>query len=248
MAAGQETRGAELLDPKGRVIMISGASRGIGAAIANRLLADGYSLSLGVRDPTATRRRFGADAVQVERFDAHDPATVTGWVDATIARHGRIDGLINNAGILRMLTLEEGDESVLDEMWAVNVKTPFRLIRAALPHLRRSGNGRIVNVASTDGKRFRDKSVSVAYAMTKHAVMALSHAAKMTAWEDGVRVTALCPGAVETDLIASIPGVTPGPGRLSPATLAEIVALLLRLPNTATIAELVVNTRLEATL
>lgn len=248
MAGESIARGPELLDPNGRVIMISGAGRGIGEAIARRLRADGYALSLGVRDPAPVRKKFGDAAIQIERFDAHDAGTAASWIEATMARHGRIDGLINNAGILRMLTLEAGDESVLDEMWAVNVKAPFRLIRAALPHLRRTGNGRIINVASTDGKRYRDKSVSVAYAMTKHAVMALSHAAKMTAWEDGVRVTALCPGAVETDLIASIPGVTPGPGRLSPATVAEIVALLLRLPNTATIAELVVNTRLEPTI
>jgi len=248
MANEAIARGPELLDPKGRVIMISGAGRGIGEAVARRLVADGYSLSLGVRDPVPVRKKFGDAAIQIERFDAHDTGTAASWIEATVARHGRIDGLINNAGILRMLTLEAGDDSVLDEMWAVNVKAPFRLIRAALPHLRRMGNGRIINIASTDGKRYRDKSVSVAYAMTKHAVMALSHAAKMTAWEDGVRVTALCPGAVETDLIASIPGVTPGPGRLSPATIAEIVALLLRLPNTATIAELVVNTRLEPTM
>ena len=78
-------------------------------------------------------------------------------------------------------TFAVGEESVLDEMWAVNVKAPFRLIRLALPHLEKSGNGRIINIASTDGKRYRD-TVSVAYAMTKHAVLALSHAAKFAGW------------------------------------------------------------------
>ena len=121
------------------------------------------------------------------------------------------------------------------------------LIRHALPHLSSSGNGRIINVASTDGKRYRD-GVSVGYAMTKHAVMALSHAARMAGWKHGVRVTALCPGAVDTPMIADIPGVTPVAERIRPDTLAEIVSLLLRLPNHASVAELVVNTRLESGL
>jgi NAD(P)-dependent dehydrogenase (short-subunit alcohol dehydrogenase family) len=240
-----------LLAPAGRVVMISGASRGLGAAIARRLDADGYTLSLGVRDPTATRRRLvfsDSTRVLIERFDATEPATARTWVDATLARFGRLDGLVNNAGVLKQVTFDEGSEDSLDELWAVNVKGPFRLIRLALPHLRMSGTGRIVNVASTDAKRYRDLSVSVGYAMSKHALLALSHAAKFAGWEQGVRVTAICPGAIDTELIAGIPGVTPGPNRLAPGTVAEIVSLLLRLPNTATVAELVVNTRLESTL
>jgi len=134
---------------------------------------------------------------------------------------------------------------VLDELWAVNVKAPFRLIRLALPLLARAGNGRIINVASTDGKRYRDASVSIAYALSKQALVALSHAAKFAGWDSGVRVTALCPGTVETDLLKGLPDVTPVGKRIAPATIAEIVALLLRLPNTASVAELVVNTRLE---
>jgi NAD(P)-dependent dehydrogenase (short-subunit alcohol dehydrogenase family) len=146
------------------------------------------------------------------------------------------------------LSFAEGEESVLDELWAVNVKAPFRLIKLTLPHLAQSGHGRIINIASTDAKRYRDASVSIAYAATKHAVLALSHAAKFAGWEHGVRVTALCPGAVDTDFIAGLPGVTPGPGRIAPTTIAEAAAFLLRLPNNGAIAELVVNSRLESTL
>src|SRR5262249_51878981 len=221
--------------------MVSGASRGLGAAIARRLDADGYTLSLGVRDPTATRRRPelpDSTRVLIERFDAMEPATARTWVDATLARFGRLDGLVNNAGVLKQVTFDEGSEDTLDELWAVNVKGPFRLIRLALPHLRMSGMGRIINVASTDAKRYRDLSVSVGYAMSKHALLALSHAAKFAGWEQGVRVTAICPAAIDTELISRIPGVPPGPNRLAPATVAEIVSLLFRLPNTATIAEL----------
>jgi NAD(P)-dependent dehydrogenase (short-subunit alcohol dehydrogenase family) len=237
---------SEMLEPTGRVVMLSGASRGIGLAIARRLYAEGYTLSLGVRSSGAVKAfaDFDPARIQVGAFEAQKPETAAAWVEATIARFGRIDVLVNNAGILRALDLRSGDESVLDEMWAVNVKAPYRLIRLVLPHLEQSGHGRIINVASTDGKRYRD-TVSVAYAMTKHAVLALTHAAKFAGWEKGVRVTALCPGAVDTELVASIPGVVPSANRLAPETVAETVAFLLRLPNTASVAEMVMNTRLE---
>jgi len=241
----------DLLSPAGRVVMISGASRGIGAAIAHRLAAEGFILSLGVRRPSEVRAKFAAldpKRLLVSRFDALDVASAAAWLDETVSRYGRLDALINNAGIMKPLSFTSGDESVLDELWAVNVKAPFRLIRLALPQLARSGNGRIINVASTDGKRYRDASVSIAYALSKQALVALSHAAKFAGWEDGVRVTALCPGAVDTDLLQGLPGVTPPGKRIAPATLAEIVALLLRLPGNASVAELVVNTRLEPTL
>jgi len=243
--------GPESLDPSGRVVMISGAARGIGRAIALDLYAKGYSLSLGVRSPNEAKRRFPeSDPAHVlfHPFDAMRPETAPSWVDATMACYGRIDALINNAGIWRALDFNTEDESALDEVWAVNVKAPFRLIRCALPYLRLSGHGRIINIGSTDGKRYRDASVSIAYAMSKHAMMALTHAARFAGWDDGIRVTALCPGGVETELLAGIPGVVSSGNRLSPETIATIAALLLSLPNTASIAELVVNTRLEPTL
>lgn len=241
---------ADLLPPDGRVVMISGASRGLGAAIARRLHADGFTLSLGVRDPSrgAAGGALGPDdSVLIERYDATEPATAQRWVDITLQRFGRLDGLVNNAGILRHVTLTEGAEDVLDELWEVNVKGPFRLLRLAMPHLMASGQGRVVNVASTDAKRYRDTS-SIGYAMSKHALLALSHATRFAGWEHGVRVTALCPGAIDTELLAGVAGVTPVAGRLAPETVAEIVSLLLRLPNNAVIAELIVNTRLESTL
>jgi NAD(P)-dependent dehydrogenase (short-subunit alcohol dehydrogenase family) len=241
----------ELLKPEGRVIAISGASRGIGAAIARRLLSDGFTLSLGARDPRATAAALGEhDAARVitARFDALDAESARQWIAGTVERFGRLDGLINNAGILRMVRFDEGDEAAMNEMWSVNVMAPFRLLRLALPHLRRAGHGRVVNIASTDAKRFRDATSSIGYVMTKHAVLVLSHAAKFAGWDDGVRVTALCPGAVETDLIAGLAGATPAAGRMKPETVAHTVSFLLTLPDTASVAELPMNTRLESTL
>jgi NAD(P)-dependent dehydrogenase (short-subunit alcohol dehydrogenase family) len=238
---------ASLIPAEGRVIAISGASRGLGAAIARRLHADGVTLALGVRDPESTCAALGFSArCTIHRFDARDPPSADAWIGEVLAKHGKIDGLVNNAGVLRRFGFDHPDEAALDEMFEVNVKAPFRVIRAAMPALKASGTGRIVNVASTDGKRFRDPSAPLGYVMTKHALVALSHAAKFDGWNDGVRVTALCPGAIDTELISGLPGTTPAANRLAPETVAEIVSLLMKLPNTATVAELVVNTRLEA--
>ena len=249
MVDERESR-SELLPVAGRVVMLSGGSSGIGAAIARRLANDGYRLSLAGRRPREIAAKFAglADPPLVSRFDALDSASAEAWLGATLESFCRVDALINNAGLMKPLSFSEGDEQALDDLWAVNVKAPFRLIRLALPHLAKAGNGRIINVASTDGKRYRDASVSIAYAATKHAVLALSHAARFAGWDQGVRVTALCPGAVDTDFVAGIPGVTPPANRIAPTTIAEAVAFLLRLPNNSSVAELVVNARLESTL
>lgn len=241
---------ANLLDVAERVAMVSGASRGIGEAIARRLLDDGYRLSLGVRDVAATRERFPEDDSRliVEHFDALQPATAESWVSSTLDHFGALDALVNNAGIWKQVNFETGSEQDLDDMWEVNVKAAFRLIRLALPHLKTCGNGRIVNIASTDGIRFRDTTCSIGYTMSKHALVAMSHAARHFGYDDGIRVTALCPGAVDTGMVATVPGVTPLAERLQPATVAHVVATLLSLPNNASVAWMPLNTRLESTL
>lgn len=224
-----------------KVAMISGAGRGLGAAIAERLQADGWTLSLGLRDPSQVEH---SEQVFATEFDANRPETAKAWVDATVARFGRVDALVNNAGILRMVDFTQGSEADLDELWSVNVKAPFRLIREALPHLKATGKGRVINIASTDGKRFR-AGTSVGYSMTKHALVAMTQAVRFAGWEDGVRATALCPGAIDTGLIADVPGTTPKADRLTPETVASMVGFILSLPNQASVPEFISNTRLE---
>lgn len=245
------TTDGDLLDVRGRVAMISGASRGIGVAIAKRLIADGYRVSLGVRNVAATTETFADHAgedLAIEHFDAQEPATAENWVGRTVERFGALHALVNNAGIFRMVTYAEGSEADLDDLWAINVKATFRLTRLAMPALKACGSGRILNVASTDGLRFRDNSASVGYTMSKHAVVALTHAARQYAYSEGVRATALCPGAVDTDLVAGLAGVTPAGARMSPVTIAHLVATILALPNNASVALLPVNTRSESTI
>ena len=232
-----------MLEPAGRVVMVSGATRGIGHAIAEVLWAKGYSLSLGARDP-GVLAGFGdaPERLLVCRFDALERDTLGAWVEATATRFGRIDALVNNAGIGDPVRIEDDDEAALDRLFAVNVKTPLALTRLALPHLRASGTGRIVNVASLSGKRVRNDNVG--YAMSKFALMALTHATRQLGWEDGVRASALCPSFVRTDMTASVTKVA-REAMIDPADLAELAALLIALPNSAAVAEMLVNCRLE---
>ena len=229
-----------MLAPEGRVIMISGANRGIGHAIALCLLNKGYSLSLGARDAAAIV--IDGDAVMSHRYDATDAASNEAWVAATVARFGRIDGLVNNAGVALDAAIEDADETAYDRMWEINVKGPLRMTRLALPHLRACGSGRIVNIASLSGKRILNDGAG--YAMSKFAVMALSHATRRAGWDDGVRVTAICPGLVATDMTRNWTDVPRG-DMIDPADLAELAATALALPNNAVVAELLVNSRYE---
>src|SRR5260370_714816 len=123
---------------------------------------------------------------------------------------------------------------------AVNVKAPLSMISTALPHLRRSGAGRIVNVVSIAGKAVYNNNAG--YAMTKFAAVALSHAARRAGWEDGVRCTALCPGFVATDMTADVE-TFPHEQMMAPGDIAEVVLTVLGLSNNASIAELVINCR-----
>ena len=150
------------LSPQGRVILISGANRGIGRAIAERLYADGYSLGLGARRPETLKplldrmekaRAFG------HAYDASSPRSAADWVAATAAHFGRVDGVVNNAGIGHDFSVESGEESQLDEMWEVNTKGPLRVIRAAYPFLKASGSGRVINIVSLSGKAGDDRGL-----------------------------------------------------------------------------------------
>lgn len=240
-----------MLLPAGRVILVSGANRGIGRAIAEHLYAQGYSLSLGARDPAKLKPIVdGWDGARVHtaRYDAANRATHGAWVAAAHARFQRIDGLVNNAGISRSITIRDDDEEGLDEVWTTNVKAPLNMIRLALPHLEASGSGRIVNVASLSGKRV--KNDNIAYAMSKFAVVALSHGVRRLGWSSGVRATAVCPSFVATDMTVGPPYAAKidRADMTDPRDLAVLVATLIALPNTASIAELLVNCRLEDTL
>ncbi len=227
-----------MLEAADRVVMVSGAARGIGRATVERLLAAGFRVSAGVRE---ARGLVPSDRLMVQRYEAESVDSASAWVDATTARFGALHGLVNAAGINPRFAVTDADESALDQLWAINVKGPLRLSRLALPHLKACGAGRIVNVASLSGKRVANPNAG--YAISKFAVVALTHALRREGWEHGVRATALCPGFVETDM--TMAAQFPRAEMSKPGDLAAMVEMLMRLPNTAVVAELLVNCRLE---
>ncbi len=228
--------------------MISGGGRGLGAAITRKLLSENWRVSLGLRDTNqADAFEVGSDRLLAVPYDATGEGVADAWVAATVEHFGQIDTLINNAGIFRMVGFTSGDTNDLNDLWSINVMGPFLLTRAALPELRKTGTGRIVNIASTDAKRFRPGS-SAGYTMSKHALLAMTQAVRAEGWDDGVRATALCPGAIDTDLIADLPGATAKADRLTPETVADMVSFALSLPNQASVPELIANTRMEGLL
>ncbi|WP_026872849.1 SDR family NAD(P)-dependent oxidoreductase [Inquilinus limosus] len=225
-----------------RVAMISGAGRGIGAEIAAALARAGWRLSLGARNPAQLIPPEGADAL-AHRFDARDPDSERLWVEATAERFGRIDAVIANAGIMIPKTVIAADDADLDDLIQVNVKSPLRLVRAAWPHLVASGHGRVVTIASLSGKRVKS-ATSGLYAVSKFAALALTHAIRHAGWDEGVRATAVCPGFVATDMAAGLTN-RPPEAMTQPQDVARIVAFLLDLPDTASIAEIPINSTLE---
>lgn len=231
-----------MLEPEGRVVMVSGASRGIGRATVERLLETGWRVSAGVRD---ARGLQPSERLMLCRYDAERLDSAKAWTAATLELFGVLHALVNAAGVNIKTTLDDEDETALDTLWAVNVKAPLRLIRCALPALRRCGEGRVVNLASLSGKRIANENIG--YAMSKFALLALTQAVRRAGWDDGVRACALCPGFVATDMTA---GVTtfPRAQMTDPRDIAWLVDTLLRLPNTATTGELLVNCRLEPML
>ncbi|NTZ91566.1 SDR family NAD(P)-dependent oxidoreductase [Agrobacterium tumefaciens] len=230
-----------MLGESGRVIMVSGASRGLGLAITTRLHEAGFTVAAGARNPATIAVKDGLSA---DRYDAEEAGSAEAWVEAVAARYGRIDGLVNCAGINPKVRVMDTGEESLDQMWRINVKGPLRVTRAAIPHLVKTGQGRVINVASLAGRRVGS---NVGYAMTKFAVVALTHGIRQELWDSGVRATALCPGYIATDMTSGETEVT-REDMTQPADLAEMVETLLRLPNNLSVAELLVNCRKESML
>jgi len=232
--------------------MISGASRGIGRAIAERCLAEGHRISLGVRRPGDLEglplgrgaRGEDADRVLVHPYEALQPSSAAAWVSATHRRFGGIDGLIHCAGVFSRVGLgfRDGEEAEIERLWRVNLMGPWWLSRAAWPHLATSGDGRVITLVSMSGKRV--KGTLAAYGTSKFALMGLCQAMRNEGWEQGIRVTAICPGWVNTDMAAAV-NALPSEAMTQPEDLAELVATLLGLPASCVPFEIAVNCVLE---
>lgn len=228
-----------------RTVMISGASRGIGAAIAQRMQAAGWNVSLGLRRPETA----GPDTPQrlACRYDALEPDSERAWIRATIARFGRLDGLVLSAGIHSRATVLETADEEFDQLIAVNVKSPMRLARLAWPHLEALPDGkpypgRIVLMSSLSGKRVKSAGSGL-YGISKFALMGLAQGLRQCGRDNRVRTTAICPSFVATDMAA---GVVQDMSELTrPEDIAAIVETVLGLPPTASVADIPVHWSVE---
>ena len=233
-----------------RVVMISGANRGIGLAIAARLLRDGHRISLGLRDPQrfdpAELRSLskGSDSIHTHYYDAADPDSAKFWVESTVSWAGAVDTIIHCAGILRetALLFEDGQESDLDDLWQINVMGPWWLTRAAWSYLAGGGAGRIQVLVSMSGLRVKGRMAG--YSVSKFALMGLCQSMRNEGWASGVRVTAICPSWVNTEMARSVSAVNPD-AMSQPEHIATISSALLQLPNPSVPFEIKLNCALE---
>ncbi|QOZ53905.1 SDR family NAD(P)-dependent oxidoreductase [Bradyrhizobium sp. CCBAU 53338] len=230
-----------MLEVGNRIVMVSGASRGIGRAVIDRLLSSGFRVSAGMRDPS---RLVESERLMTHRYDAEDAKSPLAWVDATVARWGGVDAIVNAAGINPRVRVSDEGESELDEMWRVNVKGPLRIVRAVLPHLAICGHGRVVNLGSLAGKRVGS---NVGYAMTKFAVVALTHGIRREGRAAGIRATVVCPGYVATDMTLNDDEI-PRHEMSQPGDIARLVETALMLPNNASVSEMLVHCQFEPML
>jgi NAD(P)-dependent dehydrogenase (short-subunit alcohol dehydrogenase family) len=186
---------------EGRHALITGGGRGIGAAIAARLAAEGARVTLVARtqeqiDEVATALGELAQAV---RADVTDEGSVAHAFDRASKSFGPVDILVNNAGQARSALLHRAPAELWNEMLAVNLTGVYNGIRAALPAMLERRFGRIVNVASTAG--LRGYPFVAAYCAAKHGVIGLTRALALELAQRNITVNAVCPGYTETGLI-----------------------------------------------
>jgi NAD(P)-dependent dehydrogenase (short-subunit alcohol dehydrogenase family) len=194
-----------MTSPTKPVALITGATSGIGAAIARRLAADGFAVVLHSRSSAEAGRAMAADvddAIYVQA-DLADEAARVRLIDQAAAQWGRLDVLVNNAGISRVIPhgdLVAATPAIWRELHEVNVIAPWHLITLAEPHLRRSdASPCIVNIASHAG--VRPKGASIPYAVSKAGLV---HMTKLLAVSlaPAIRVNAIAPGLVDTPMTA----------------------------------------------
>lgn len=181
------------------VVLVTGASRGLGAAMALELAREGAFVVAAARsmDSLAAVAAQGDGRITTVECDMRDDASVAALVPEVIARHGRIDGLINNAGLAPAGKFATQDPQIWKDAMTVNVIAPMMLAQAAGVHMIEQGGGRIVNVASTTG--VRGKPYLVGYSTSKGAVVRMTEALAAEWAPKNVQVNCIAPGAFVTE-------------------------------------------------
>jgi len=215
----------------GEVVVVSGGARGIGAAIATMVVAEGGSVVIGdvlTRDGEALASQLGESAT----FVPLDVTDVAAWDRAIVAAkttYGSVTGLVNNAGILAQGPLENGDVAAFEQVMNVNVTGVFLGMRAAAPAMRDAGHGSIVNISSTAG--LMGYAYLTPYVASKWAVRGMTKAAALELANGKIRVNSVHPGPIRTPMVDgiddSIAAGQPIPRFGDPEEVARMVVFLL---------------------
>ncbi len=199
----------------GRVCLVTGASRGLGAAIASGYAAQGALVVAAARSADRLAEVVGTDPERISSvpLDVDDPQSILDAVASTVERHGRIDVLVNNAGIAPAGVFVDQDPEVWRRTFAINVLAPMLLAQAAGKHFIAQGGGKVINIASTTG--LRGKPVLVGYSASKGAVVRMTEALAAEWATHNIQVNTIAPGAFATEAQAAVTG--------SPEVLAKRV-------------------------
>lgn len=188
----------------GKVAIVTGGAQGIGQGIARALAGAGVAVTVADLDDkvgAATAAAIAARGAQslYVHADVAQEADVRALVAATVAHFGRLDIVVNNAGVVAVQTVEVSSVEDWDRVMAVNVRSIFLTTKYALPHLRTAGGGAILNVASVSS--FVAQQGTPAYCASKGAVLMLTKALALDYGRQGIRVNCLCPGITDTPML-----------------------------------------------
>ncbi|MFJ5797803.1 SDR family oxidoreductase [Streptomyces decoyicus] len=233
-----------------KVVAITGASSGIGEATARRLAADGHRVFLGARR-TARLERLVEEITEeggtaaFGKLDVTDAADMHAFIDAAVCEYGRIDALVNNAGLMPLSPLGALKTDEWDRMIDVNVRGVLHGIAAALPVMRAQGGGHFVNIASVGA--YEVSPTAAVYCATKFAVRAISEGLRQESAGD-IRVTLVSPGVTESELADSISDPAAREAMktyravaLPAAAIAEAIAYAVSQPSQVDVNEIVVR-------
>ena len=210
---------------KGRVAWVSGATSGIGEAAARLLAVEGAQVAVVGRRQELARGianeivSEGGEAIAV-KADVSDEAAVKKSIQQTVARFGRLDILINNAGMVDVKQLHDYTAAQWDRVMNVNVKSMFFAFKHALPHLRKQGRSWVVNVGSISS--FVGQAGTPVYTASKHAIVGLTKSIALDYATLGVRCNCVCPGITDTPMLREHLNATPDPEATLAARLNRV--------------------------